>query len=88
MPEPEQPAFDMDGFVERYQAGSEAAAKIHAAELGYAFSTLQIRMDAGFALVDRRFTGMDTRLDRIERILAKAFPDEYRETISENGRKP
>ena len=85
------PTFDMGGFVERYVAGSvagaKAAATIQAAELGHAFSTLQIQMDIGFTglnqrldCMDKRFESMEKRFERIEGILARAFP--------ENGHKP
>ena len=77
MPESDRPSFDMEKFAEKYQA----SAAIQAAVLGEAFSTLQIRMDAGFALVNHRF-------DRIERVLALAHPDEYRQAFSENGHNP
>ena len=78
MPDPELPPFDMDRFVERYLAGSvtaaEAGAKMQAAELGHAFSTLQIRMDAGFAFV--------------KEVLKEAHPKAYDRVMARNGHKP
>ena len=91
MPESDLPSFDMEKFAEKYQA----SAAIQAAVLGEAFSTLQIRMDAGFALVNHRFDlvndrfdRVNDRFDRIERVLALAYPDEYRQAFSENGHNP
>lgn len=95
---PDLPPFDPKQFAERYVEASVAAARagaqMQAAELGHAISTLQIRMDVGFAKVndrldrvegrldrmDDRLDRMDNRLGRIEGILARAFP--------ENGHNP
>lgn len=88
---PDLPPFDPEQFAERYVEASVAAARagaqMQAAELAHAVSTLQIRMDVGFATVNERLDRMDDRMDRmddrlvrIEGILARAFP--------ENGHQP
>ncbi len=68
----------MDGFVERYVkgfvAGAKAAATMQAAELGHAFSTIQIRMDAQFAFV--------------REVLKEAHPVAYNKVLERNGNKP
>ena len=95
---PDLPPFDPEQFAERYVetsvAAARAGAQMQAAELAHAISTLQIRMDVGFATVNERLDHvegrlgrvegrldrMDDRLMRIEGILARAFP--------ENGHNP
>ena len=68
----------MEKFSKRYVKGSvaaaEAAARVQAAELGYAFSTLQIRMDTQFAFV--------------REVLKEAHPIAYKKVVERNGSKP
>ncbi|MYD66175.1 MAG: hypothetical protein F4X26_09410 [Chloroflexi bacterium] len=54
--------FDLDHFVGKYKDSIEG----HAAVIGGAFVIMQ-----------QRFDQVDARLDRIERVLERAYPDEY-----------
>ena len=58
--------FDLDDFVGKYKDSMEE----HAAVIGGAFVIMQGRLD----VMQDRF---DARFDRIERVLERAFPDEY-----------
>jgi len=67
---PDLPPFDPENFAERYVevsvAAARAGAQMQAAELAHAISTLQIRMDVGFAAVNERLDRMDDRFDRMD----------------------
>ena len=67
---PDLPPFDPEQFAERYVEASVAAARagaqMQAAELAHAISTLQIRMDVGFATVNERLDHVEGRLGRVE----------------------
>lgn len=79
---PDETAFNMEKFAERFvkgsvagaMAGAKATATAQAAELGYAFSTMQLRMDAQFAFV--------------REVLKEAHPIAYKKVVERNGSKP